>query len=275
LATDRAETGEAEYIIRSMRVGWVTAAAGVLALSVLSTGCSNPFGRKYEYEEQIYLQVDGSATVIVDASIAALIALRNLPFDPPGRSSIDREQIRRFYASSGCGDVRVGQPWTRAGRRFVQIRVEVSSVSALSSCGPLSWSTYTFTRGADGIHYEQTVGAAARRDPGPINWDGSELVAFKLHAPSQIFFHNVRRLEDGTAGKADRGNILTWEQRLADRRAGQPVRMDVRMGADSILYRTLWLFAGAFAAAALALVVIIWMTVRHGRKRRPPAPPSV
>ena len=72
-----------------------------------------------------------------------------------------------------------------------------------------------------------------------MNWDGKELVGFKLHAPSRIFFHNVRRLEDGSPGDADRGNILTWEQTLADRRAGQPLRMEVRMGPESILFRTL------------------------------------
>jgi hypothetical protein len=42
--------------------------------------------------------------------------------------------------------------------------------------------------------------------------------------------------------------------------------MDVRMDATSILHTTLWLFAGAFAAAVLLLVVVIWMVVRRGRK---------
>ncbi len=100
-----------------------------------------------------------------------------------------------------------------------------------------------------------------------MNWDGSELVAFKLHAPSRILFHNVKRLEDGSNGAPDRGNILTWEQHLSDRRAGVPVDMEVRMDSESVLSRTLWLFGGAFAAAVLVLVTLVWLTMRRGRGR--------
>jgi hypothetical protein len=100
-----------------------------------------------------------------------------------------------------------------------------------------------------------------------VNWDGSELVGFKLHLPSRIIFHNVKRLEDGANGEPDRGNILTYEQWLRDRRAGQPMLMEVRMDSQSILYRTLWLFAGAFAAAVLLILTMVWLTVRRARKR--------
>jgi hypothetical protein len=262
-----------------MRVWSARAAAVVLGLAIFAAGCSNPLGRKYEYEEQIYLSVDGSARVIVDTSIAALVALRNFP-DSPSRASVEREEVRKFYTDAGCADVRVGQPWTRSGRRFVQIRIDVESFSALAACGPLAWSTYSFERTDDSIHFVQAVGAPTGHDPASVNWDGSELVAFKLHAPSRIQWHNVRRLEDGEPGKADRGNILTWEQTLADRRAGKPLAtggsipgaMEVRMGADSILYRTLWLFGGAFVAAALLIVTLIWLTMRRGRRRAPLKP---
>ena len=71
--------------------------------------------------------------------------------------------------------------------------------------------------------------------------------------PSKIVWHNLRKLKDKTAGDVERGNILTWEQTLADRRAGKPIDMDVRMESESILYRTIWLFGGAFGAAVLVL----------------------
>ena len=94
----------------------------------------------------------------------------------------------------------------------------------LAACGPLAWSTYTFEQRRHAcIHYRQVVGAPAGGDPGAVNWTGSELVAFKLHLPSRIIYHNVKRLEDGSNGEPDRGNILTWEQWLRDRRAGAPV----------------------------------------------------
>jgi hypothetical protein len=57
-----------------------------------------------------------------------------------------------------------------------------------------------------------------------------------------------------------RCNILVWEQPLADRLRGEPLAMDARMESQSILYRTLWLFAATFMAVAVVfLVVILWL----------------
>ena len=258
---------DAQYIIRSMRLPFARAGLSLLAVGVLAS-CSSPLGRQYEYEEQIYLSVDGRATVVIDASLPALVALRRLPLDPTLRSSVDREQVRKLYATAGCDDVRVGQPWIRRGRRFVQIRVSTTDINQLSKCGPLSWSTYQMTATGDSITYDQKVGAPDAGDPGKVNWDGNEIVAFKLHLPSRILFHNVKRLADGANGEAERGNILTWEQRLSDRRAGLPVDMSVQMDAESILYRTLWLFAGAFGAAVLMLSGLVWWTIKRGKKSK-------
>ena len=247
--------------------GWsgIRAAAGALVL--LSIGCSNPFGKRYEYEEQVYLRVNGSATVLIDASIAALVALRNLPLDPAAPAALDRDSVRVAFAAAGCTNPRVGQPWVRSGRRFVQVQIVAPDLKTLERCGPLSWSSYRFDRNDPEIFYEQVVGPPSSGKLGQVNWDGSELVAFKLHVPSRILHHNVKRLEDGTNGTAERGNILTWEQRLSDRRAGQELRMEVRMGSESILFRTLWLFAIAAAAAVAVLAMIVMLTIRKAKRR--------
>lgn len=260
-----------------MRVGswkWVV----TFAVTAVAAACTNPLGRQYEYEEQLYLYVDGGATLVIDASIPALVALRKLPLDPSPKTPVDPDQVRRLFATAGCADVRVGSPWVRQGRRFVQVTVQAADVRQLAACGPASWSTFQFDRQQEGdrevIHYRQTVGPPAAGDPGPVSWTGNELVGFKLHLPSRIIFHNVKRLEDGSNGEPSRGNILTYEQYLRDRRAGKPIEIDVRMDSQSILYRTLWLFAGAFAAAATAIIGIVWLTIRRARKRRPnPVPP--
>jgi len=242
------------------------AAAGLVIVATGALGCRNPLGKQYEYEEQLYLGVNGEAQVVIDTSIPALVALRNVPIDPSSRVQIDRDQERRLFSVSGCSNVRVGQSWIRRGRRFVQIRVTAANVKDLKACGPLSWSSYTFEREGNVIHYKQDVGAAGTGSPGAVNWDGTELVAFKLHLPSKIIFQNVKRIEDGSNGTTERGNILTWEQRLTDRRAGAPVSMEVRMDSQSILYRTLWLFAGAFVAAVLVLMLLIWLTMRRAKR---------
>ena len=65
-----------------------------------------------------------------------------------------------------------------------------------------------------------------------------------------------------SAATSSRGN-----RRLADRRAGKPLTMEIDMESTSILYTTLWLFGGAFVAAVIVLVTLIWLTIRRGRKQ--------
>jgi hypothetical protein len=254
------------YIIRRMHVRAGALLAAVWAMGV-AAGCGGPLGRQYEYEEQLYLTTKGAASVIVDASIPALVALRGVPLDPSPSAKPDQEQITRALAAMGCAGARVGQPWRRFNRWFVNVRLETDDARTLSTCGLLGWSSYAFERDVAGLHYTQKVGAPAGGNPGAVKWDGRELVAFRLHLPSRIQYHNVRRLDVDEPGSTDRGNILTWEQHLPDRRAGKPVIMDVRLEAESILHRTLWLFAGAFLAAMAVLGTIVWLTVRRGRKR--------
>jgi hypothetical protein len=247
------------------------ASRAMLVIACVSmSACSTswwPFGAHYEYEEQLYLSVDGRATVVIDASLPALVVLRGLPIDSSPSSSIDRDGIRRALESAGCQVDSVSRLWTRSGRRFVQIQIAVADVRQPQSCGLLAWSSYSLTPIApDGLEFQQTVRPARQiLAANAEGWDGTELVAFKLHAPSRIRYQNIKRL-DGTNGTFERGNILTWEQRLKDCLAGTPVAMDVRMDATSILHTTLWLFAGAFAAAVLLLVVVIWMVMRKGRR---------
>ena len=38
------------------------------------------------------------------------------------------------------------------------------------------------------------------------------------------------------------------------------------MERESILYRTLWLFGGAFCAAVLVLAAIVWITMKRGKR---------
>jgi hypothetical protein len=265
-------------------------AAALLAVMLLLTAAAcrggGLLGKQYEYEEDLTLGIDGSATLVVNASLASLAALRGLdvPTDPAAR--VDLDEIRALYETPVSDVTRVSRPWRRNGRRFVQIRMEISDINRLSEVPPLAWSTYAFgparpgelqsTRqrpeDVEGIHvYRQIVGPSAMK-PGTLKnygWDGSEIVAFRLHLPSKIRYHTARDIDTNETVQASRGNILAWEQHLADRLDGQPVNVHVEMESQSILYRTLWLFGGAFAAAVLLLVLLIWWTMRRGRDEDP------
>ena len=60
----------------------VVLVAVALAAVVAATSCKGGvFGKQYEYEEDLYLALDGSATLIVNASVPALVALRGIDLD--------------------------------------------------------------------------------------------------------------------------------------------------------------------------------------------------
>ena len=221
---------------------------------MIAGGCQRSIFRQYEYEEEIYLKLDGSATMMINASIPALIALRGLDLNPDPAARPDRDKIRELYAAPSVAVTRVSPPWRRNGRRFVQIRMDVSDIRQLARSAPLAWSTYQFTTNGKEYHYRQVWGAPADKPLPNVNWDGSEIVAVRMHLPSRIEYHNA------TSRKVDRGNIVGWEQPLKDRLAGKPLEMEVRMQTQSILYRTLTIFCIALAAAlALMAAIVVWV----------------
>jgi hypothetical protein len=245
---------------------WVVAAVLLVAAIVLWTRTGNPFARQYEYEEDLTLALDGSATLTINSSIAALVALRGLDLDPDS-ATVDRDRVRAAFQSPVATVTNVPRPWRRKGRAFVQIALDIPDIRRAHELPPLSWSRYELTE-ADGFHtFRQTVGPSALR-PGTLQrhgWDGKEIVAFRLRLPSRIVEHNARDLEKDEPTGIVRGNILAWEQHMADRLEGRPVTIAVRMESQSILGRTLWLFFGAFTAAVLTIGGLIWWTMRRGK----------
>jgi len=277
--TDQRRDGaDIQYIIRGMslfaRAVLLTALGCVAAGSVACRG--GILGKQYEYEEDLYLSLDGTATLVVNSSLAALVALRGIDIEVNPSTRVDLNKIRAAYQSAATEVTRVSPPWRRAGRRFVQVRVKVSDVRKLTETAPFAWSRYTLDV-KDGHHvFEQTVGASAlkRGTLQNVGWNGSELVAFRLHLPSRILWHNSRDLDTNEPLEAKRGNILAWEQHLADRLDGTPLDIRVEIDSQSILHRTLWLFAGAFSAALAVLAALIWLTMRKGEEEPATSPRS-
>ena len=211
--------------------------------------------RQYEYEEEIYLSLDGSATVYVNASIPALNALRGTSFDMNPAATVDRDRVRAYFTSPNTHVTWV-RTSRRAGRRFVHVRLEAGDVRQLRQAAPFAWSSYTFGRDGDRFVYRQSVGPPAAKDVGGVGWNGREVIAFRLHLPSKIETHNT------TPEK--RGSILVWEQPLADRLRGAPLELDASMETESILARTMWLFGATFSAVAVAFALVIWWVLRRG-----------
>ena len=230
----------------------------VVLAALMPAACRDAITRKYEYEEDVYLRLDGSATVYVNAAVPALVALRDapLPLDPTAR--LDRNVVRAFYQGPGVSVASVSLS-RREGRRYVHLRLEVDDIRRLSELQPFAWSRYQFVDRGGLWVFTQEVTAAAGKDVGEVGWQGDELVAVRLHLPSRIPFHNA------PSRTVERGNILSFEQPLAARAKGEPMAIEVHMEQDSILFQTLALFAAMAVLALAALGLFIWGVSRKGR----------
>jgi hypothetical protein len=169
----------------------------------------------------------------------------------------DRAAVRALFEGPGAS-VREFSSFRRHGRRFVHVRLDVADIRRLTQVPSLAWSRYRLDRTDTDYHFVQDVGPPQGKSPGDVGWTGSELVAFRLHLPSKINFHNS---PDGV----ERGNVLAWEQPLRERLNGTPLHLEARMTTQSILYRTLWLFGATFTAAMGVLALFVWWIRSKGR----------
>jgi hypothetical protein len=224
----------------------------LLLITVLvSLACENVITRKYEYEEEVFLALDGSATVYVNASVPALVALRGftLPLDPTAR--LDRLIVRDLYNSpvSRVESVTLSR---KEGRRYVHLRLDVPDIRRLHEAAPFAWSTYRYLERDASFEFGQDIKAAAGVDVGNVGWNGDELIAVRVHLPSVVTSQN------SPSRRVERGNIVVWEQPLAERLKGAPLEILAMIEKDSILFRTLALFGGMAVLVAATFAGVIW-----------------
>src|SRR5262245_30279719 len=232
----------------------------VLIAVLASIACGNVIARKYEYEEEMFLLLDGSATVYVNASVPALVALRGVPLPLDPRARLDRAVVRGIYDTpvSRVASVTTSR---REGRRYVHLRIDVADVRRLGEAAPFAWSTYRYVEG-DTFEFGQQMQAAAGKGVGNVGWGGDELVAVRLHLPSRVSFHN------SPSRTIERGNIIVWEQPLSERIKGTPLDVQARMEKESILFRTLALFGTMGVLVVITFIAVIWFV----KSRAPKAP---
>jgi hypothetical protein len=229
----------------------------LLLLAIASASCRSVFSRKYEYDEDIHVALDGSATIYISASIAALVALRGVDLDVDPQARFDRAKVRALFESQ-VAQVASVTASRRDNRRYVHLRLEVPDIRRLDQAAPFAWSRYALARENDRLVYRQTVGAAAGRDVGNVGWSGDEIVAVRLHLPSRVPFHN------SPSGVIERGNIIVWEQPLAERLKGTPLAIEAHMETETIFVRTLTLFGITVVLAAATFAFVIWWVRRRG-----------
>jgi len=226
--------------------------AAALLLVTALRGCLT-----YEYEHEIWLQVDGSGVVNVTGRPALWTAFKSLPLDESDPEAM-KKAARKLFEESGL-EVRRVTVTKRRGHRYLFVSAAFKDVNRIS-----------YTRAFPDLR------VGLRREDGRLSMDGSwqrpiealpggekdrdGLMAVRFHLPSRVYSH--RHAADGV----ERGNILGWRQDTAAALDGGRLEFGATMDERSILSSTVMLFAGAVVLAVVLLSVALWAVVRQGRK---------
>ena len=100
--------------------------------------------RSNEYEEDIYLALDGSADVVVNASVPALVALRglDLSLDPAHARSIAIGSAPRIASAGDRGDAREPALAARGPAVHPDSAATCTTSASCRASRPFDWSTY-------------------------------------------------------------------------------------------------------------------------------------
>jgi hypothetical protein len=207
----------------------------------------------YEFDQELWLQVDGSGTVHVTGRPELWAAFKGTG-DP---AALTTDSLRALFERSGL-QVREVTRTRRDGRPYLFVSAEFDDVNRLGGSPAFPDLQIGLRRERERLVLEGRWPLAGAPEPPPARPE--ELVAIRFHVPSRI--HSHRNASQGV----ERGNIVSWRQGLAPALAGEPLEFGVEMEETSILRDTLLLFLGAGALGLGLVGGALWLLWRRGRR---------
>ncbi|HJS74614.1 MAG TPA: hypothetical protein VJ921_10020 [Vicinamibacteria bacterium] len=213
----------------------------MLAL-IAASGCAT-----YEYEEEVFLEVDGSGDIRMSGSAAAIEALHD----------VDAERAASLFAADGVEVLSVRET-ERDRRKFVHVDARFDAWEDLCRAPAFRGRSCRLVSGEKGLELELSLPSPREAAPEPL--DPQALLALRYHFPSTIRYHN-------SPGGIERGNILAWKRTLREHFAGRPLDVEVRFDRRTILEATVAIVGLAMALVAASLGTALVLMVRKGRRQ--------
>jgi hypothetical protein len=214
-------------------------------LLVLATGCT-----AYEYEEEVFLEIDGSGEIRMSGSAAAIEALHEL-------DEVTLETASSLFAGEGV-EVLSARETERERRKFLHVVARFSAWEKLCELPAYHGRRSRFEKGEGGVTLSLSL--PSPRGTAPESVDPNALLALRYHFPSTIRHHN-------SADGVERGNILSWERTMREHFAGRPLSLEVRFDQRTILATTLWIVSLALVLVVASISAAIFLMVREGRRQ--------
>ena len=217
----------------------------VLLLLLAGTGCG-----AYEYEEEVYLEVDGSGEIRMSGSTTAVAALHGL-------DEATAESAKALFEGEGV-ELLSALETERERRKFVHVQARFSDWEKLCRIPAFRARRCRLAKGEEGLALELSL--PSPRAAAPESLDPQALLALRYHFPGTIQYHN-------SPGDIERGNILSWKRTLREHFAGRPLDLAVRFDRRTILAATARVMGLALGLVLASIATALWVMVRKGRRQ--------
>jgi hypothetical protein len=211
----------------------------------------------YEYEHEFWLDTDGSGSVYVTGRPELWESFKGMEGLAAAGPEDQKAKVRHLFEEAGLVVNRVTRTHRR-GRPYLFVSADFDEVNRLEHTRAFPDLALTLRPEGERIVLRGTWRCPPLR--GLVASDRDGLMAVRFHVPSKVYEH--KNASEGV----ERGNILSWQQPLADALRGSPLEFGARMDERSILLSTVSLFAGAIVAAVALLGAMFYWVIRKGRR---------
>jgi hypothetical protein len=218
---------------------------GAPLLLLLLAGCIT-----YEYEEEVFLEIDGSGEIRMSGSKEAVAALH-------GIDQATIESAKELFEGEGV-QILSALETMRERRKFVHVRARFSDWEKLCRLPAFRDRGCRLAKEPDALELELSL--PSPRTAAPESLDPQALLALRYHFPSSIRYHD-------SPGDVERGNILSWKRTVREHFAGRPLDLHVRFDRRTILAATVRILGLALGLVLASIGTGLVVMLRKGRRQ--------
>jgi hypothetical protein len=221
-----------------------------LLILLVSWALALPACTSYEYEEEVFLEVDGSGRLRVSGSSEILEVLHDLSEGGNTSSMTSRFEGPGFELDS----IRETE---RDGRTFVHVQGRFADWNEL--CAHPAFAERECRLVVTDDELALTLTLPPPKGDVPEGAPPDATLALRFHFPSAVHYHNAR-------SDIERGNIIGWERSVSEHFDADALVVEARFERRSVLATTAIILGTAVALVLFSVALALFLIVRKGRR---------
>lgn len=227
----------------------------ILLTLLVSWALALPACTSYEYEEEVFLEVDGSGRLRMSGSSEILEVLH--ADSNRGNGGSTSSMTSRF---EGPGfELDSVRETERDGRSFVHVQGRFTNWNELCAL-PAFADRECRLDVTDDDELELYLTLPSPEGDIPEGVPPGASLALRFHFPSAVNYHNAH-------GDMERGNIIVWERTVSEHFNATALVVEARFERRSVLATTVIILGTAVSVVLFSVALALLLIVRKGRRQ--------